>query len=110
MCDAATSGHHIYTAGANQPLAAQTVVMNDLSFQQPGHSLKPDVWVWRNIHGLACGKRIRAVSVKKTPRANQAFFPNRQCSQNLQVSEIGVSPKVALDYWLLLTSGGAFGS
>src|SRR5215510_10805336 len=73
MSNAVSRSHDVHAAGPNQTFVAETVMVNDLSFQQPGDGLKPDVRMWRNVHRLAFGKHVRAVPIEKAPGANQPF-------------------------------------
>src|SRR5262249_23123846 len=108
MSDPVSRSHDVHAAGPNQPLTAKTVMVNNFSFKQPGDGLKTDVRMRRNVHRLAFGKRVRAVTVEKAPGADQSFSFNRQRPEDLQAPEICVSTREAFDNLLAMTEGRAF--
>src|SRR5436853_5795831 len=87
--------HNIDAARANQPFATQTVVVDNLTFQQPGNGLQPNVRMRCHIHRLAFTECIWPVTVKKTPGTNHTLVPYRQGSKDFQMSEICVSDRKA---------------
>ncbi|MGC4054768.1 MAG: hypothetical protein QM757_38480 [Paludibaculum sp.] len=83
-------------ARAQKGFGAETVVMDDLSGEQPGDGLQADVRMRRDVHGLLVGKAERAVAVEKAPRADHAALAHGQDAADAQVSEVGFVRRVSL--------------
>jgi hypothetical protein len=75
MSNPVSRSHDVHAAGPNQTFVAETVMVNDLSFEQPGDGLKPDVRMRRDVHRLAFGKRVRGRTGRESTRGRPVVFP-----------------------------------
>jgi hypothetical protein len=78
-------------------------MVNDLSFEQTGNSLKTDMRMRRNVHRLTFGKQVGAVPVEKAPGPDESFSFDRQRSKDLLAPEICVPTGEAFDNLLAST-------
>src|SRR5262249_39082206 len=85
MRDARPSGHEIELARPNELLTAQTVLVQHLALEQPGHGLQSDVRMRTNSHRLLSTECDRAVVIEEAPRPDQPSRVTRKRPANDQV-------------------------
>ena len=78
VADAATGGHQVDLARADQGVVAGGVPVLDLPGEQPAHRLQPGVRVRRDLHAAGVGDPVGTVVVDEAPRADQRALALRQ--------------------------------
>ncbi len=86
--DAAPGRHQVELARPDHLLAAQTVSVQHVPRQQPGHCLQPDMRVRRHAHPGDPVDRHRPVMVGEAPRAHAAPQPEGQQPPDSHVPDL----------------------
>src|SRR5262249_19553722 len=76
--DALARGHQVELTLPGGPLAAQTIPVQGLPVEQPGHRLEPGVGWWRPPHPRQRDDRVWSEPVEEAPRTDHPSLAVRQ--------------------------------
>ena len=96
MRDAFSRGHDVEAAGASDGFTAEAVIVQDLSFHQPGDGLEAGVGVGSDVHGFFIAKGLGAEAVQEAPGADHAALFDGERAGDLEGSEGDFSIGVGL--------------
>ncbi len=89
--------HEVEHPGAGRPLEPETVVVDQLSFEQPGDGLEADVRMRSHVHRFARGEGQRTVGVEEAPGPHQATPAARQQAPDGKAAQVGQPPGQRLE-------------
>jgi hypothetical protein len=88
MHNPTTRSHPVHRAWADRHYSAKTVAVNYFAIEQIRDRSEVDVRMWANINTLAETELDRAHLVEENKGADHLPRPGRQCTSNLEASEI----------------------
>src|SRR5467141_1751443 len=84
--------HQVQHPGDGQSLEAEAVVMKQITFEQPGDGLEPNMGMRRHIHRLSGGEGNGAIGIEETPGSDRPSLtpgeeaPDRETAEVCQAS------------------------
>ena len=102
MRDTVTGGHQVQLPGPDQLFRTEAVAVEDLTVEQPGDRLQPDVGMRSDVDAVLLGHPSRSHVVHETPRPDASPRPLRERAANLHVADQCVVAGHELDARMVL--------
>ena len=99
-------GHQVELPGPDQLLRPEAVAVEDLTVEQPGDGLQPDVGMRSDVDPVLLGHERRPHVIHEAPRPDASPRPSRERAANLHVADQCVVAGHELDARVVLGRRG----
>ena len=99
MRDAVACGHEVELARTDDLLGAETVAVQGLTVDEPGHRVQTDVRMRGDVEAARLVDVGGTHVVGEAPGADRTATARRECPANGEPSDLGLTTRGDLDRW-----------